>query len=71
MNKQARVVDLGRQKSRRVSKLARGTGPLVKRVAEAVSALQTEEAGGTELQPVIVVVERRRRWADDFKLLLK
>jgi hypothetical protein len=58
------VIDLGKQKKKRIKQLKRGRGRLVDRVNEAVaqvrSALGTE-AQGKEFIPVAVIVRRGRK----------
>ena len=58
------VIDLGKQKKKRIKQLKRGRGRLVDRVNEAVaqvrSALGTE-AQGKEFVPIAVIVRRGQK----------
>lgn len=56
------VIDLGRRRSRLVKALRRGEpGKLMDEVIEVVAELQEKGAVGETAQPVVIVVERRRR----------
>lgn len=55
------VVDLGKQKGKRVKALRRGGGPLMDDVVECVEALRTEGRIRADAATVIVVVERKRK----------
>jgi hypothetical protein len=55
------VVDLGKQKGKRVKALRRGRGPLMDDVAECVEGLRKEGRIRADAATVIVVVERKRK----------
>jgi hypothetical protein len=55
------VIDLGKQKRKRIKQLKRGRGKLVDRVNEVVAQVRAElgaEAAGKELVPVAVIFRR-------------
>lgn len=55
------VIDLGRQKKKRIKQLKRGRGKLVERVNEAVAQVRSAlgpEAQGKEFVPVAVIFRR-------------
>ena len=55
------VIDLGRQKKKRIKQLKRGRGKLVERVNEAVAQVRAalgSEAQGKEFVPVAVIFRR-------------
>jgi hypothetical protein len=54
------VVDLGRQKSKRVKALKRGEGPLMEKVDAALLQAKST-SGGREVIPVVFVFERKSR----------
>ncbi|HVS66881.1 MAG TPA: hypothetical protein VMT85_25620 [Thermoanaerobaculia bacterium] len=58
------IIDLGKQKRKRIKALKEGRGPLMAEVAETMGELVRqlgEEAGNEELVPVIVLYERKPR----------
>ena len=55
------VIDLGRQKKKRIKQLKRGRGKLVERVNEAIAQVRSAlgaEAHGKEFIPVAVIFRR-------------
>jgi hypothetical protein len=58
------VIDLGRQKRKRIKQLKRGRGKLVDRVNEAVAQVRSAlgaEAQGKEFVPVAVIVRKDQK----------
>ena len=55
------VIDLGKQKRKRVKALRRGRGQLMGDVEECLEDLRNEGKIAAETQTVIVVVERKRK----------
>jgi hypothetical protein len=58
------VIDLGKQKRKRIKQLKKGRGRLVDRVNEVVAQVRLElgpEAEGKELVPVAVIVRRNAK----------
>jgi len=58
------VIDLGRQKKKRIKQLKRGRGRLVDRVNEAVAQVRSalgSEAHGKEFIPVAVIFRRGQK----------
>jgi hypothetical protein len=58
------VIDLGKQKKKRIKQLKRGRGRLVERVNEAVAQVRSAlgaEAQGKEFVPVAVIVRRGQK----------
>ncbi|MCA9537735.1 MAG: hypothetical protein KC620_02530 [Myxococcales bacterium] len=55
------VIDLGKQKKNRVSKLSKGKGPLMDDVGQAIEELRQQGVLGASAQPVIVVVRQKRK----------
>ncbi len=59
------IIDLGKQKKKRVKRLRKGQGRLMSDVALALDELKTEGVVKEGAQPVIVVVReksKKRRW---------
>ena len=55
------IIDLGKRKRSLVRKLRRGRGKLVDRVNEVLAELTSNGSVSTGSQPVIVVVERKKK----------
>jgi hypothetical protein len=58
------VIDLGKEKRKRIKDLKRGRGKLlddVARVLEEVRSTLGEEAGGKQLVPIVVVYRKKSR----------
>ena len=53
------VLDLGKQKPKRVKKLRKGKGRLMDDVHAAIEELQEAGVIGADAQPVVVIVERK------------
>lgn len=57
------ILDLGKQKSKKVKNLRKGKGSLMSDVNTAISELQADGLVGADAQVVVVVVERKARKA--------
>ncbi len=57
------TVDLGKHKHKRVIQLQEGRGRLVDRIAEAVDEMKAAGRIEGNVQPVVVIVERRSKSA--------
>lgn len=55
------VLDLGKQRRKRIRELRRGEGRLMDEVNASIEELRTAGALGADAQPVVVVVRQRRR----------
>ena len=55
------VLDLGKHRRKAVRRLRRGTGPLLEDVTAAIDELRAAGAIAASAQPVIVVVQQRRK----------
>ncbi len=55
------LIDLGRQKSKKVKQLRKGDGPLVDDLHAVIDELRENGTIDAGAQPVIVVVERKRK----------
>ncbi len=57
------IVDLGKQKGKRVKDLRRGQGPLLRKVRRAVENMNNAGLLADDAEPLLVIVERRRpKW---------
>lgn len=61
VERQAIVVDLGKQKRRRIKQLRRGKGRLTRAVFELIDQIKNGEESKTDILPVVVVVRERRK----------
>jgi hypothetical protein len=57
----AMIINLGRQRARRVRQLRRGRGRLMRVVQDTLAELRSANGDLEPNQPVVVVVQRRRR----------
>lgn len=55
------LIDFGKQKRSRVKKLRRGEGRLMNDVGQALAELRDGGEIGKDVQPVIIIVERKAR----------
>lgn len=67
------VIDLGKEKKKRIKNLKRGRGKLMAEVAsviEEVRASMGAEAGGQQLVPVILIYKQKRKGKKNGRSLL-
>lgn len=57
------VLDLGKQRRKRIKELQRGEGRLMDEINASIEELRTAGALGPNVQPVVVVVRQKRRKA--------
>jgi hypothetical protein len=55
------VLDLGKQRRKRIKELRRGEGRLMDEVAASIEELRTAGALSADAQPVVVIVRQKRR----------
>lgn len=55
------VLDLGKQRRKRIRALRRGEGQLMDEINASIEELRTAGALGADAQPVVIVVRQRRR----------
>ena len=55
------VIDLGKQRRKRIKELRRGEGKLMDEINASIEELRTAGALGADVQPVVVVVRQKRR----------
>ena len=55
------VVDMGKQKRKKVKKLRKGEGPLMARVQDVIAELQADGTVDANAQTVVVVVREKPR----------
>lgn len=55
------ILDLGRQKKKRVNRLRKGHGRLMDDIDHALADLKEEGVIGDDAQPIIVVVRRKKK----------
>jgi len=55
------IIDLGKQKKKRVKRLRKGYGRLAEDVADAIDELKASGVVAGEAQPVIVVVREKKK----------
>jgi hypothetical protein len=55
------VLDLGKQRRKRIKELRRGEGKLMDEINASIEELRTAGALGADTQPVVVVVRQKRR----------
>ena len=55
------VLDLGKQRRKRIKELRRGEGRLMDEINASIEELRTAGALGPNAQPVVVVVRQKRR----------
>lgn len=63
------VIDMGKQKRKRVKRLRRGEGRLMEDVQTAISDLRANGTIGSNAEAVVIVVERKPRQLNGFNLM--
>lgn len=64
------VLDLGKQRRKRIKELRRGEGKLMDEVAASIAELRTAGALAADAQPVVVIVREKRRRVRGLESLL-
>lgn len=59
--RQTIVVDLGKQKRRRIKQLRRGKGRLMRAVDDLIEQIENSDETKGEILPIVVVVRERRK----------
>ena len=55
------IIDLGKQRRKRIKRLRRGEGPLMERIDEAIEDLKAAGKIPANACPVIVIVKQKKR----------
>ena len=55
------IIDLGKQRRKRVKDLRRGTGRLAEEVNDCIRELQASGSISSTAQPVVIVVQQKRK----------